>query len=169
MESSDAIAALALIVSMTSAYISYRAYSHSVTSHELETKLAFERDKSELLMYVEKSRSLFSSARREIEQLQFVLSHEPPEVQSALKNYDNLFREFLLRLIGSERQAGLLWEEIYEWRDKSGRSAFAHHTPRYRSLIESDRVAHDSALFCVSEVRTQLARAKEMYRRGLLD
>lgn len=59
-------------------------------------------------MHVEQSRSLFSSARREIEQLQFVLLHEPPPVQSALRNYDNLFTEFLPRLVASERQASLL-------------------------------------------------------------
>lgn len=169
MESTNVIAALALIVSLASAYISYKAYTHSVKSHELETTLAFERDKSELLMFVETSRSLFSSARREIEQLHFVLSHEPPQIQVALKSYDNLFTEFLPRLIGSERQASLLWQEIYEWRDKSGRSAFAHHTPRYRSLIDNDRLAHDSAIFCVTEVRAQLARAQEMYGKGLLD
>ena len=84
MESSDVIAGLALAVSVASAYISYRAFTHSVGVHELESKLAFERDKSELLMHVEQSRNLFSSARREIEQLQFVLSHEPPQVQGAL-------------------------------------------------------------------------------------
>ena len=168
MESSDVIAVLALIVSLVSAYISYRAFTHSVGAHELETTLAFERDKSELLMQVEQSRNLFSSARREIEQLQFVLSHEPPQVQSALNSYDNLFSEFLPRLVGAERQAGLLWDEIHAWRDKSGRGAFAHHTPRFRSLIENDRVAHDSALFCAKEVRAQLARAQDAFNRGLL-
>ncbi|MCC8686419.1 hypothetical protein ABFU27_07355 [Xanthomonas campestris pv. raphani] len=168
MGSSDVIAVLALIVSLASAYISYRAFSHSVSVHELESTLAFERDKSELLMHVEQSRNLFSSVRREIEQLQFVLSHEPQQVQGALKNYDNLFTEFLPRLVGSERQAGLLWDEIHAWRDKSGRSAFAHHTPRFRSLIENDRVAHDSALFCAQEVRAQLARVRDLFNRGLL-
>ena len=168
MESSDLIAGLALVVSLVSAYISHKAFTHSVSVHELETTLAFERDKSELLMHVEKSRNLFSSARQEVERVQFVLSHEPPQVQGALKSYDNLFTEFLPRLIGAERQAGLLWQEIYEWRDKSGRSAFAHHSPRFRSLIENDRVAHDSALFCVAELRTQLARAQDMFSRGLL-
>ncbi len=168
MDSSDVIAALALLVSLGSAYVSYRAFVHSVSAHELETKLAFERDKSELLMYVEKSRSLFSIARREVEQLQFVISHEPLQVRAALATYDDLFNQFLPRLVGSERQAGLLWEEIYEWRDKSGLSAFAHHTPRFRSLIEDDRVAHDSAVFCAAEVRTQLARAKDLYVQGSL-
>ena len=169
MDSSDVIASLALLVSLVSAYISYKAFTHSVRAHDLETTLAFDRDKSELLVHVEKSRNLFSSARQEIERVQFVLSHEPPQVQSALKNYDNLFTEFLPRLVGAERQADLLWEEIFEWRDKSGRSAFAHHTPRFRSLIENDRVAHDSALFCVAELRTQLARAQDMFSRGLLE
>ena len=168
MEASDVIAVLALIVSLASAYISYRAFTHSVSVHELESTLAFERDKSELLMHVEQSRNLFSSARREIEQIQFVLFQEPIQVQTALKSYENLFTVLLPRLIGAERQASQLWEEIHQWRDKSGRSAFAHHTPRYRALIEDDRVAHDSALFCVAELRAQLTRAKDMFSRGLL-
>lgn len=168
MGASDVIAVLALTVSLASVYIAYRAFTHSVTVHELESTLAFERDKSELLMHVEQSRKLFSSARREIEQIQFVLSHEPIQVQSALKNYSDLFTDFLPRLVGAERQAGLLWEEIYEWRDKSGRSAFAHHTPRFRSLIEDDRVVHESALFCVKELRAQLIRAQDAFRSGTL-
>ncbi|SDR10596.1 hypothetical protein [Pseudoxanthomonas sp. CF125] len=163
MGNSDVIAVLALVVSLASAYISYRAFTHSVSVHELESTLAFEKDKSELLMHVEQSRNLFASARREIEQVQFVLSHEPSVVQDALRNYDNLFTEFLPRLVGAERQAGLLWDEIHEWRDKSGRSAFAHHTPRFRSLIENDRIAHESALFCVGELRAQLARARDEF------
>lgn len=119
-------------------------------------------------MHVEQSRNLFPSARREIEQLQLMLSHEPPQVQSTLKSCDNLFTESLPRLVGSERQAGLFWDEIYKWRDKSGRSAFAHHTPRFRLLIENDCAAHDSALFCTQKVRAQLTRAQELFNRGLL-
>ena len=165
---SDVIAILALAVSLASAYVSHRAFVHSVNVHELETALAFERDKSELLIHVEQSRNLFSAARREIERTQFVLSHEPVEIQRALQNYENLFTEFLPKLMGAERQASSLWDEVFAWRDKTGRSAFAHHTPRFRSLIENDRVVHDSAMFCNNEVRTQLGRAKDMYRDGLL-
>jgi len=165
MGTSDAIAALALIVSLASAYISFRAFKHSVSVHDLESSLAFDRDKSELLVQVEQSRKLFSAARREIEKTQFVLSQEPEQVRLALNYYDSLFTEFLPKLIGAERQASLLWEEIFSWRDKAGRSAFVHHTPRFRSLIEDDRVVHDSALVCNNEVRAQLVKAQDMYRK----
>jgi hypothetical protein len=168
MDGSDIIATLALIVSVSSALVSYRAFKHSVDVHELETTLAFERDKSELLMHVEQSRNLFSSAQREIENVKFVLAYEPPQVQKALGSYDNLFTEFLPRLVGAERQATALWNEIYEWQDKTGRSAFAHHTPRYRALLENDRVAHQSALKCVAELRSQITRAHEAFESGLL-
>ena len=168
MGTSDAIAVLALIVSLASAYISFRAFKHSVSVHDLESSLAFDRDKSELLMHVEQSRNLFAAARREIEQTQFVLSKEPEQVKRALSCYDNLFTEFLPKLIGAERQASSLWDEIFNWRDKSGRSAFAHHTPRFRSLIDNDRMVHDSAIFCNTEVRAQLARAQDMHRKGQL-
>ncbi|MGN6235324.1 hypothetical protein [Dyella sp.] len=168
MDGSDTIATLALIVSIGSAVVSYKAFKHSVNAHELETTLAFEKDKSELLMHVEQSRNLFSSAQREIENVRFVLAHEPPQVQRALASYDNLFTEFLPKLVGAERQATSLWNEVYEWRDKSGRSAFAHHTPKYRALLENDRVAHQSALKCVAELRNQITRAHEAYERGQL-
>jgi hypothetical protein len=164
MYGSIAIATLALVVSAASALISYKAFTHSVTVHELETALAFERDKSELLLHVEQGRNLLSSAQREIENVMFVLAHEPRQVQNALGSYDNL----LPKLVGAERQATSLWNEIYEWRDKSGRSAFAHHSPRYRALLENDRVAHQSALKCVAELRSQISRAHEAYERGLL-
>ena len=168
MVGSDVIAIVALLVSLGSAFISYKAFHHSVSVHDLETTLAFERDKSELLMHVERSRNLFSAAKREIENAKFVLDHEPPVVQQALRSYDNLFTEFLPRLVGAERQANSLWHEIYEWRDKSGRSAFAHHTPRFRSLLEDDKVAHDAALKCVAELRSQMQRAHDAYERGQL-
>ena len=168
MSGSDAIAVLALVVSAISALVSYKAYKHTVGSQQLETTLAFERDKSELLMYLEQSRNLFSAAQREIENVRFVLAHEPPAVQQALASYNNLFTEFLPRLVAAERQASTLWQDIYEWRDTSGRSAFAHHTPRYRASVENDRVAHSSALKCVAELRSQIGRAHEAYARGQL-
>lgn len=168
MGTSDAVAALALIVSLASAYISFRAFRHSVNVHEIDSSLAFDREKSELLVQVEQSRALFSAARREIERTQFVISQEPEQVQAALSCYDSLFTEFLPKLAGAERQASLLWDEIFNWRDKAGRSALAHHASRFRSLIEDDRVAHDSALFCNTEVRVQLVKAQEMNRNGKL-
>lgn len=168
MEVSDLIAVVALAVSLWSGFISYKAFNHSVKVHELETSLAFERDKSELLMHVETSRSHFAAAQREIENVRLVLAHEPSQVQQALGSFQNLFTEFLPKLVQAERQAGILWQEIYEWRDKSGRDAFAHHTPRFRSLIDNDKMVHEMALKCVTEVRSQLQRAQEAYERGLL-
>lgn len=168
MDTSNVIASVALIVSTVAALISYKAYNHTVGAHELETTLAFERDKSELLSYVEKSRSLFSDARREVERAQFVLSHEPPAVQQALTSYQGLFTDFLPRLTGAERNATSLWEEIFEWRDKSGRSAFAQHAPRFRASLEHDRVAHEMALKCAAEFNGQMVRAREAFSNGLL-
>jgi hypothetical protein len=163
MDASDVIASLALIVSIVAALISYKAYNHTVGAHDLETTLAFERDKSELLSYVEQSRNLFSGARREAELAQFVLGHEPPVVQQALTSYQGLFTDLLPKLVGAERNATSLWEEIFEWRDKSGRSAFAHHAPRYRASLEHDRVAHEMALKCVAEFNSQMIRAREAF------
>lgn len=168
MTSSDVIAVLALVISTASAFVSYKAFKHSVTAHHLEATLAFEKDKSELLMYVEQSRNLFSAAQREIENVHFVLAHEPQAVQRALASYSNLFTEFLPRLAGAECQASTLWQEIHAWRDVSGRSAFAHHTPRYRASLENDRLAHGSALKCVGELRSQIIRAHDAYEKGLL-
>ena len=168
MDASDVIALFALVVAGWAALISRRAYKHTVSVHELETTLAFERDKSELLSYLEQSRNLFSSARREIELAQYVLAHEPSIVQAALESYQGLFTEFLPRIIGAERQVNSLWDEIYEWRDKTGRSAFAHHVPRYRALVENDRVAHEMALKCAAEFNATMVRAREAYNSGQL-
>jgi hypothetical protein len=168
MEASNVIASLALIVSVVAALISYKAYNHAVGVHDLETTLVFERDKSELLSYVEQSRNLFSGARREVELAQFVLGHEPPTVQQALISYQGLFTDFLPKLVGAERNATSLWEEIFEWRDKSGRSAFAHHGPRFRASLEHDRVAHEMALKCAAEFNSQMVRAREAFLNGLL-
>ena len=168
MDASTTIASLALIVSIVAVFISYKAHKHTVSAHELATTLSFERDKSELLSYVEQSRNLFSDARREVELAQFVLGHEPLAVQQALTSYQALFTDFLPKLVGAERNATGVWEEIFEWRDKSGRSAFAHHAPRFRASLENDRVAHEMALKCARELKNQMARAREAFSNGLL-
>ena len=168
MSATDFVAILALVVSLGSAYISFRAHRHSVDVHELETSLAFERDKSELLSYIEQSRRHFSDAISEIERVKFVLGHEPSQVQIALSSYENLFTEFLPKLVGAERQANTLWSEIYDWRDKSGRGAFAHHSPRHRALVADDKFVYDMAMICVTELRHQLARAQAANANGLL-
>jgi hypothetical protein len=168
MDASVAIALVAMVVSFWAAWTSHKAHTHAVKVHELENELAFSRDKSELLSYFEQSRNLFSSAQREIERARHVLEQEPAQIQAALTSYQNLFTEFLPRLVNSERQVNSLWEEVYEWRDKSGRSAFAHHTPRHRALVENDRVAYEMAMKCVEELNAQLIRARQAYESGLL-
>lgn len=168
MDASAIIASLALIVSIVAALISYKAYNHVAGAHDFDTTLAFERDKSELLSYVEQSRNLFSDARREVELARFVLGHEPPVVQQALTSYQGLFTDFLPMLVAAERNATSLWEEVFEWRDKSGRSAFAHHAPRFRASLEHDRVAHEMALKCAAKFNSQMVRAREAFSNGLL-
>lgn len=163
MNFSDAIAAFALLTSVTSGVVSYRTMKIARASQEFEATIAFERDKSELLMYIEQSRNHFSAAVREIERLHFVVQASSPDVQRALSSYQNLFSDFLPRVVVAERQASKLWDEVFEWRDKSGRSSFAHHTPRFRSLVDNDRVVYDSAMTCISEVHSQLKRAKMMF------
>lgn len=168
MHASDVIALLALAVSIWAAVTSHKSHAHAIKVHEIDVTLAFERDKSELLSYLEQSRNLFSAARREIELARYVLEREPPVVQAALASYRSLFTDFLPRLIGAERQVNSLWDEIYEWRDKSGRSAFAHHVPRYRALVENDRIAHEMALKCAAEFNETLERAREANNMGQL-
>jgi hypothetical protein len=168
MDASDAIALLALGISVWAAVTSHRAHNHALRVHELETDLAFRREKSELLSYLEQSRNLFASARREIELARYVLDQEPLQVQAAMGSYQSLFTEFLPNIVGAERQVNSLWSEIYEWRDQSGRSAFAHHVPRYRALVENDRVAHEMALKCTAEFNETLGRARQAYNSGQL-
>jgi hypothetical protein len=54
MNASEVIAAFALVVSLVSAWVSYRAYSYAVRTKEEETRIQFSREKSEFLVRIDK-------------------------------------------------------------------------------------------------------------------
>lgn len=164
MGTSDVIAILALIVSLGSGAISFWAFKHSVRVHDLDANLAFDRDRSELLVHLEESRALFASSKLELEEVQLALSHVQDQAQSALIDHDKLLAEFQRKLAGAERQASILWGEVFDWQGKQRKGAIAHHAPRYRSLIASDRVVNDAALVHIANIRHLLAHEEDRAR-----
>ena len=145
MEASNFIAAIALVVSLLSAWISYRAYRHSVRVREEESQIAFSREKSEFLVRIDKARKCFDRLEYRIKSLLEKTDSLPENPRTSLANEISQLREDLKYLEGCQRQAWSLWDETYEM----SQSGLAHHKPRFLGLIEDDeRFASDAQVRC---------------------
>ena len=142
MDASDFIAVFALVVSFLSAWISYRAYLHSVRVREQESHLAFSREKSEFLMRIEKAKKRFDRLEHRLETLLNMANRLPDGERANLAMETEQLRADLKYLIGCQRQASSLWDEAYEM----SQSGLAHHKPRFLGLIEDDEQFADEAL-----------------------
>ncbi|MBS7458662.1 hypothetical protein [Coralloluteibacterium stylophorae] len=134
MNASDFIAAIALVVSLLSAWISYRAHRHSVRMKEDESNLAFSREKSEFLVRIDKARKSFDHLEHRLKGLLDRIGHGADDTRKALAAEAEQLKSDLSYLEGCQRQAWSLWEETYEM----GQSGLAHHKPRFLGLIEDD-------------------------------
>lgn len=134
MEFSDVVAVLALMISVASGLISFKAYQYTVDTKESETRRSFIREKSELLVRIDKAQKLFDQLECQLTSLiQRIDSSSDSERNSLNKKIDELNSD-LSFLEGCRRQAWSLWDEIYEM----NQDGFAHHKPRFLKLIEDD-------------------------------
>ncbi len=161
--SAFAISILSLIAAGWSSWISHRALKHTREVYEQESTLSFAKEKAELLEVINTSRRLLDATRIAIELLQSQFSAEPKPVQEMMRNYTNLFTEYLPQIEGSLRQATSLWNEVFDWNEKTGRSTLVHHQAKFRALIHEDQVAHDSAIYCISVFKRELNKARMIY------
>lgn len=145
MDTSDFIAAFALVVSLLSVWISYRAYRHSVRVKEEETRLAFSREKSEFLVRIDRASKSFDRLEQRLKGQLRKIDSVPEAERSALADEVDQLRSDLVYLEGCKRQACSLWDETYEM----GQSGLAHHKPRFLGLIEDDeQFANDALVRC---------------------
>ncbi|WP_242164977.1 hypothetical protein [Lysobacter sp. M15] len=145
MDASDLIAAFALVVSLLSAWISYRAYRYTVRTREEELQLTFSREKSEFLVRIDKARKTFDRLEQRLKALLGAIDRGSDDEVAVLADEAERLRADLKYLEGCQRQAWSLWEETYEM----SQSGFAHHKPRFLGLIEDDEhFASESQLRC---------------------
>ena len=134
MQISDVLAAIALIVSIASAWLSYKAHRESARRTERETGRDFSRERSEFLIRIERSTKLFERVKAHIEALLGRIEREPAQVQSSLIDVVKRLNADLDYLQGCLRQSRALWDENYDM----NQDGFAHHKPRHLALLEDD-------------------------------
>lgn len=142
MAFSDALAAVALAVSVFSAWVSYKAHRETTDFGERTARLSFERERSEFLVRIDRSRKYFERTLHRINELLIEFEGQPEKVRSMLKGEIERLESDREYLKGCLRQAWALWEETYEM----SQAGLAHHKPRHLSLIEEDESYASDAL-----------------------
>lgn len=152
MDLSDILAITALMVSIVSAWLSYRAHRESTQFTERETQREFSRERSEFLIRIERSTKLFEHVEARIVALLASIESESGAGQSSRDEVAKQLKadlNFLQRCLCQSRS---IWNEIYEIRQ----DGLAHHKPRHLALLEDDeKFAH--------EVMTRADKAEESF------
>ena len=142
-EYSGIVSILALIFSMISTWIAYRAHRDSRESRQDELQLAFSRERSEFLVRIDRATKLFDHHKRRSEGLLAHIDSWPLHEQPAMADAVAQLRGELRYLEGCQRQVGSLRDEVYHL----SLSGLAHHKPRFLALIEDDeKIVSERAL-----------------------
>ena len=160
MTVSDALAAIALLVSIASAVFSYKAHRETIRSNERESRREFNRERSEFLVRIERSQKLFDRASHRIASLLTLIDTQPNAVKSSLNNEIDQLKRDKDYLEGCMRQANSLWHENFE----TSHDGIAYHKPRHLDLLENDEEFAASALEHADAADVALNRALAIFQ-----
>lgn len=160
MEPSIIISAIALLVSIFSAWVSYRTHRRTIDTSERTFRLSLSREKSEFLVRIEASRKRFERARQHISGLLRLIDGQEEAVRDSLTTVEDQLKSDEAYLQGCIRQASALWDEVYEM----SQEGLAHHKPRHLSLIEDDDEFAAKASDRASEAEAALNQAQFIAR-----
>lgn len=148
-------------VTLWASILSKRSLNHAIAIQEKGEEKEFQRLRTELLMQIADSRMVLDKTRIEVGTLKADFDAEPQAVQQMMRNYINLFTDYLPRVEFSIQQLDILWKDVSAWpKDKSHHELMDAKAVLYRS-IKDDEVVYDSAMFMVSEFRAQLSVARQ--------
>lgn len=143
MELSDILAATAVVVSIFSVWLSYRAHRESTQFAEREAQREFFRERSEFLIRIERSIKLFERVETRILGILASIENEAGAVQSSRDEVAKQLKADLSYLQGCLCQSSSLWNENYE----ISQDGFVHHKPRHLALLEDDeKFAHEAMI-----------------------
>lgn len=155
------VSVLSFFAAAWAAWVSHRALVHTRRAHDEERRITIERERSQLLEILNSSMSTLDKARIEIGALKAEFDAAPQSVQVLLKNYTQLFTEYLPRIESGARQAAALWNEVAAWDPETGIHALVQHQSRFRALLHEDQVAYEQGLHLVGRFREKLEMARE--------
>ena len=168
MDLPTGISIVALLVSIGSLGItvwatklSKSSLDHAIDVQQKGEEKEFERLRAELLMQVADSRRLLDKTRIEIGTIKADFDAEPQPVQVLMRNYTNLFTDYLPKVEASIAQLDALWKEVSGWsKEKSHRELMDTKAVLYRSL-KDDEVVYDSGIYMVNVFKAKLEMAKQ--------
>jgi len=100
-----AMSGLSFLAAAWAAWVSHRALRHAENVHHEDRRIAFERERSQLLEIINNSRSLLDKTRIRIGELKADFDAAPQPAQVLMHNYTSLFTEYLPRVEAGVRQA----------------------------------------------------------------
>lgn len=160
MTFSDALAAIALLVSIASAVFSYMAHRETTRTNERESRREFDRERSEFLVRIERSQRLFDRTWHRITSLLTLINAQPDAVKSSLDNEVDQLTKDKNHLDGCLRQANSLWHENFDM----SHDGLAYHKPRHLGLLEDDEEFSARALERADDAEVALNRALTFFQ-----
>lgn len=159
------VSGLSLFAAVWAAWVSHRTLKHAQDVHAADRRIAFERERAQLLEVINQSRSILDKTRIHIGALKANFDAAPQPAQALMHRYTSLFTEYLPRIEAGIRQANALWDEVAEWDQQNGIEALVWHQAKFRALLRGDQVAHDQAVVLVETFEKKFAMALD-YIKG---
>lgn len=158
------VSALSFFAAAWAAWVSKMTLDHAKAVHQDDRRIAFERERSNLLEIINTSRSLLDKTRIRIGTLKANFEASPEYLRVHMQPYTSLFTDYYPRIEQSVRQAGMLWDEVAEWDLDTGVHGLVRHKAKFCALLHEDQVAHDQGLFLVGIFEQEFERA---YKAGV--
>lgn len=158
---SDVIAIFALIVSFGSFYIGKRSLDFAIEMQKSAERKLIENEKTELLKQISNNKSILNNARIEIGVLQADFDIEPQPVKEVMKNYTNIFTDFLPSI---ERALSLLESDhanLINWRGEMSYSDIMRAKASSYEALKQYETSHEQAIQCVAVFKEKLKQAKD--------
>lgn len=148
-------------VTMWATYISKRSLNHAIDIYQNTEEKDFERVRAELLIQVADNIRLLDKARIEIGTQKAYFDTESKAVRDLMRNYTNLFTDYLPKVEASISQLDAIWLELSSWsQDKGYRELMNTKALLYRCLKDDEQV-YESAIYCVSVFQEKFKLAKQ--------
>jgi len=125
-----------------------------------ERKL-IENEKAELLRQVSNNKSILNNVRIEIGALQANFGIETQPVKELMKNYTNIFTEFLPSI---ERALSLLesdYANLINWRGEMSYSDIMRTKASSYEALKQYETSHEQAIQCIAIFKEKLKQAKD--------
>jgi len=161
VNTSDIVAIFALIISFGSFYIGKRSLDFAIEMQKTTERKLIENEKAELLRQVSNNKSILNNVRIEIGALQANFGIETQPVKELMKNYTNIFTEFLPSI---ERALSLLesdYANLINWRGEMSYSDIMRTKASSYEALKQYETSHEQAIQCIAIFKEKLKQAKD--------